>query len=276
MVNKRLLIIEDDFDVAEMLLMYFTSHHYEVFHADSGPAGIEMARTRFPNLILLDVMLPHMDGYEVCHRLRQTSLTKYIPTIFLTQRDERADRVRGLELGADDYITKPFDIEELKLRVQGSIRRATRESLHEPRTGLPTGPLIEDELNRREYRAEQYTELRFYPDGFREYGDVYGFMAADEVFGYAARAIQEVISRDGTENDFVGVLDNFFIILTHAKNVEKLEETIKENFAKGVQAFYSFVDIDRGGIMVKPEGSGEEILAPLMQFHSLKTVRTNR
>jgi DNA-binding response OmpR family regulator len=273
MANKRLLIIEDDFDVAEMLLMYFTSHQYEVFHADSGPAGIEMARTRFPNLILLDVMLPHMDGYEVCRRLRQTSLTKYIPTIFLTQRDERADKVRGLELGADDYITKPFDIEELKLRVQGSIRRATRESLHESRTGLPTGPLIQDELNRRQL-DDDYTEIRFDLDGFREYGDVYGFMAADEVFGYAARAIQEIVSRDGTENDFVGVLDNFFIVLTHARKVDALEEAIKANFANGVQAFYSFLDIDRGGIVVKADNGGE-VLVPLMGFRSYKSVRSN-
>ncbi|HEX2621674.1 MAG TPA: response regulator transcription factor, partial [Phototrophicaceae bacterium] len=141
MNNSRLLLIEDDHDVAEMLIMYFTSHNYDVLHADGGLAGIEIARTKFPALILLDVMLPYMDGYDVCRQLRQTSMTKYIPILFLTQRDERAAKVKGLELGADDYITKPFDIDELRLRVQGSIRRATRENLHEARTGLPTGPL---------------------------------------------------------------------------------------------------------------------------------------
>src|SRR4051794_25785019 len=110
MANARLLVIEDDYDVAEMLLMYFTSHHYEVHHADSGMMGITMARSKFPEIILLDVMMPDIDGYETCRLLRQASLTKYIPIIFLTQRDERANRVKGLELGADDYITKPFDL----------------------------------------------------------------------------------------------------------------------------------------------------------------------
>ena len=137
MANLRMLVIEDDYDVAEMLLMYFSSHHYDVFHADSGLAGIQMARAKYPQIILLDVMMPDIDGYETCQQLRQASLTKYIPIIFLTQRDERANKVKGLELGADDYITKPFDLDELRLRVQGAIRRATRESLHESRTGLP-------------------------------------------------------------------------------------------------------------------------------------------
>src|SRR5688572_25118114 len=145
MAKHRLLLIEDDPDVAEMLLMYFQALEYDVLHADNGKEGIELARTKFPNLILLDVMLPDMDGYEICFRLRKMSLTKYIPTLFLTQKDERASKVKGLELGADDYITKPFDIDELRLRVEGAIRRATRENLHEARSGLPTGQLIEDE-----------------------------------------------------------------------------------------------------------------------------------
>ncbi|MGB1288642.1 MAG: response regulator, partial [Aggregatilineales bacterium] len=108
--NHRLLLVEDDFDVAEMLLMYFQSIGYEVFHADTGKEGIEIARTRFPNLILLDVMLPDMDGYDICLHLRKMSLTKFIPTLFLTQKDGRTSKVRGLELGADDYITKPFSL----------------------------------------------------------------------------------------------------------------------------------------------------------------------
>ncbi|MBK8029308.1 MAG: response regulator [Chloroflexi bacterium] len=123
--RKRLLLIEDDHDVADMLIMYFGVHQYEVLHADSGEQGVELARSRFPNLILLDVMLPDFDGYDVCQRLRATSFTRYMPIIFLTQRDERANKVKGLSLGADDYITKPFDIDELRLRVQTSIARAT-------------------------------------------------------------------------------------------------------------------------------------------------------
>src|SRR3954467_12935237 len=103
MSEKRLLGIEDDVDVAEMLVVYFTSQNYEVLNATSGAEGIAMARAKFPNLILLDIMLPDMDGFDVCRSLRTTTLTKYIPITFLTQRDARADKVAGLQLGADDY-----------------------------------------------------------------------------------------------------------------------------------------------------------------------------
>src|SRR5260221_14549306 len=144
MAKKRLLIIEDDVDVAEMLVIYFTSQGYEVLNALTGNDGIAAARAKFPNLILLDVMLPDMDGFDVAKALRTTTLTKYIPITFLTQRDARADKVAGLELGADDYITKPFDVEELQLRIQGSLRRSTREALQDPRIGLPTNALIEE------------------------------------------------------------------------------------------------------------------------------------
>ncbi|MDX1991992.1 MAG: response regulator transcription factor [bacterium] len=267
MANKRLLLIEDDYDVAEMLVMYFRSHEYDVLHADTGLAGIEMARTRFPNLILLDVMLPYMDGYDVCIKLRSTSLTKYIPIVFLTQRDERAAKVRGLELGADDYITKPFDIDELRLRVQSSINRATRENLHEPRTGLPTGPMVEEEINRRVMGDEAFTEIIYTVSQFAPYHDAYGFMAAADVLSHAGKTIQTVISEVGTPDDFVGILNDDFIVLTHTPNVEALDAEIKQRFEREVRAFYNFMDADRGGLLLN-EGANNERLIPLMTFAS--------
>ena len=260
---KRILVVEDDYDVAEMLLLYFGTQQYEIFHAEDGPSGIEMARTHFPNVILLDVMLPHMDGYEVCRRLRQVSSTRYIPIIFLTQRDERADKVHGLELGADDYITKPFDVDELRLRITGCIRRATRENLHEPRTGLPTGALVAEEVARRS--GTDHTALRMTITGFDAYSDVYGFMAAGEAFEFAAHCIQDVVRSEGTPNDFVGVEANTFIVLTHAPDAAALEARIKAQFELGVRAFYTFADVDRGGVVVRA-GSAGEALAPLMRL----------
>ncbi|MBL8163878.1 MAG: response regulator [Anaerolineae bacterium] len=263
MPGKRLLVIEDDYDVAEMLVMYFTSHQYEVFHADTGMGGVDMARANFPQLILLDVMMPDIDGYETCNRLRQMSLTKYIPIIFLTQRDERANKVKGLELGADDYITKPFDLDELRLRVQGAIRRATRENLHEARTGLPTGPLVDEEIERRSYLDKPSRQFRLSLQGFKTYCDVYGFMAGNEVFAFAARTIQQAISELGTSDDFVGVLDDHFIIITGIKDSGELESRIKEKFQGGVNAFYSFADVDRGGLLLNA-GTETEELVPIM------------
>jgi DNA-binding response OmpR family regulator len=265
MNDKRLLLIEDDHDIAEMLLMYFRAYRFDILHADTGRGGIEMARAKFPALILLDVMLPDMDGFAVCEEIRQTSITRYIPIIFLTQKDTRASKVRGLELGADDYITKPFDVDELRLRIQGSITRATRESLHEPRTGLPTGALINEEIARRQTENTPFHQLTLELSGFNKYSEVYGFMAANEVLTYAARAIYEVVSKIGTMNDFLGFDDENFVILTHANDKEALTQAIQQHFQEGVKSFYSFQDVEQGGLMVNSI-TGVRELVPLMQL----------
>lgn len=267
MANKLLLIVEDDYDVAEMLLTYFKSNHYDVIHADNGTDGVNMARTKFPNLILLDVMLPDMDGYDVCVRLRNTAMTRYIPIVFLTQKDERASKVRGLELGADDYITKPFDIDELRLRVQGSIRRATRENLHESRTGLPTGPMIDEVVQTKAGHNQPFSELVYTIEGFRFYHDQYGFVASDDVMAYAGNTIQKVVGEFGTQNDFVGIQEDRLIVLTHTDDIDQLDAIIKERFAEEVRAFYNFMDVDQGGLLIN-EGTDTEEVVPLMYFSS--------
>jgi DNA-binding response OmpR family regulator len=270
--EPRLLLIEDDFDVAEMLEMYFGSHGYDVRHADTGEEGIELARTTFPNLILLDVVLPDMDGYDICVKLRHRSLTKYIPIIFLTQRDERASKVRGLELGADDYITKPFDIDELRLRIQGSIRRATRESLHEARTGLPTGLLVDEERRRCRKNEQNCTELAFQLDGSETYQNVYGFVAANAVMSHAAKMIKTLIGQQGTADDFVGINEDVFIVVTFAQDATTLKEAITTQFAEEVRVFYSFADAERGGILLDA-GKDTERVVPMMRFVSVDPAR---
>lgn len=268
MNDKRLLIIEDDVDVAEMLVTFFQGQGYEVLHADMGAQGISIARSKFPNLILLDVMLPDMVGFDVCRELRTTNLTKYIPILFLTQRDARSDKVAGLELGADDYITKPFDIEELRLRVQGSIRRATRDHLHEPRTGLPTGPLIQAEYERlRDQDGWQYLEIIV--TGFDDFRDRYGFLAADEAMSLTSSVITQAIAEHGTQNDFVGAIaeSSKFVLFTQNPDVDKLSEKMRDVFMQRVETLYSFMDVERGYFMVK-EGTPEERQVPLM---TLKT-----
>lgn len=262
MAKHRLLLVEDDFDVAEMLLMYFNSIDYEVLHADNGQDGIELARTSFPQLILLDVMLPDMDGYEICYRLRQMSLTKYIPTLFLTQRDERADKVKGLELGADDYITKPFDIDELRLRVIGAIRRATRENLNEPRTGLPTGSLIDEE---RHKMGSAYEELIFRLHGFSAYQDVYSFIAASDALYHAGKTIRDVLSEMGQNDAFVGIQNNDFVVLSRRGNTAAIEQRIADRFNEQVKAFYSYADANQGGLVLH-KGEVNESFVPMMSL----------
>jgi GGDEF domain-containing protein len=145
--------------------------------------------------------------------------------------------------------------------------------LHEPRTGLPTGPLIDEELSRRRQSHDPYVELVLMLDGFTEYADVYGFMAGDEVISYAAKTIQQAVSTLGTSDDFVGIADNEFVLLTHTSDAARLEDGIKNKFDDGIRAFYSFLDADRGGILINA-GSDDERLVPLMSIHASALART--
>jgi len=265
MSKKRLLIIEDDADVAEMLVLYFTAQGYDVLNAMSGNEGVAMARAKFPNMILLDIMLPDMDGFDVAKMLRTTTLTKYIPITFLTQRDARADKVAGLELGADDYITKPFDVEELRLRIQGALRRSSRETLQDPRTGLPTNALIE-EVRQALTGRSGFTQLNAELIGFKAFRDKYGFVAADEALSFVGQVLSETIAKDGTPEDFVGVnSEDRYTIFTFAPDLNVFVQALSTRFEEGARKYYNFMDSEQGYIVIN-ENTDEEQHIPLMHF----------
>jgi DNA-binding response OmpR family regulator len=260
MGNARLLVVEDDIDIANMLKIYFTSLQYDVDVANRGRDALEKTKQVLPHLIVLDIMLPDIDGYEVCRTLRTSTRTSHIPVIFLTQKDERSDKLQGLELGADDYITKPFDIEELKLRVQGAIRRSERESLTDPRSGLPAGRLIEEQL-RRIIREKDWALLDVRVNNFEAFKDVYGFVAGDDMVRFAAMLIGEVVDELGTTSDFIGHAggDNFIIITTE-EAAPNIRQKLKERFSNEVQSHYNFIDRQQGFIQApKTEGGVEKV-----------------
>ena len=263
MGKARLLIVEDDIDIANMLKIFFNGFQYEVDVALRGAEALEKTRQNLPHLIVLDIMLPDIDGFEVCRILRTNIRTSHVPIIFLTQKDERSDKLQGLELGADDYITKPFDIEELKLRVQRAITRAGQQSLTDPRSGLPAGRLIEDQL-RRIIRLEDWClmDLRLrYFDAFKE---VYGFVAGDDVLRFTAMLLGEVVDEIGTANDFIGhACDDNFIVITTEQASSKMQRRLKQRFAEEVLPHYSFIDRDRGFIVTK-NPAGKEVETDLM------------
>lgn len=268
-MNKgRILVVEDDFDISNMLRIYFSGQGFEVGVAPRGGDALEMTRKGLPNLILLDIMLPDMDGFEVCKALRTTTRTSHVPIIFLTQRDERSDKIEGLSRGADDYITKPFDIEELKLRVQNSIARQERENSLDPRTGLPSGRLIEDQL-RKIIREQDWTLLDCRLLHFDRFRDVYGFIAGDEVLRFTAMLIGEVIDELGTSNDFVGHPggDNFIIVTTHARAAQ-VRDRLKARFAEEVLTHYNFIDREQGYMLAQDNRNGDarELKVPLMRM----------
>jgi DNA-binding response OmpR family regulator len=264
----RLLVVEDDMDIANMLKIYFTGMQYDVDVAHRGRDALEKVKHVLPHLIVLDIMLPDIDGYEVCRNLRMSTRTSHIPVIFLTQKDERSDRLQGLELGADDYITKPFDIEELKLRVQGAIRRSERESLTDPRSGLPAGRLIEEQL-RRIIRQSDWALLDIRLNNFEPFKDVYGFVAGDDVVRFASMVLGEVVDELGTTNDFIGHAggDNFIIITTN-EAAPKIRRKLKERFAAEIQSHYNFIDRQQGFIQA-PTTDGRFEKVSFMTFSAV-------
>jgi len=263
MGKSRLLVVEDDIDIGNMLKIYFSGMDFDVDVAVRGLDALEKTKQVLPHLIVLDIMLPDIDGFEVCRNLRTNMRTSHIPVIFLTQKDERSDKLQGLEQGADDYITKPFDIEELKLRVQGAIRRAEQQSLTDPRSGLPAGRLIEDQL-RRIIREKGWALLDAKVNNFEPFKDVYGFVASDDLLRFAAMLIGEVVDEMGTNTDFIGHAggDNFIIITTEEK-VAGVKARFKERFAQEVQSHYNFMDRQQGFIQA-PTADGGTTKVPFM------------
>ena len=163
---QKVLIVEDDGNIAELLHLYLEKEGFETKVAKDGGKGVEYFRSFQPDLVLLDIMLPALSGMEGLRRLRKES---QMPVIMLTARDTVVDKVSGLDMGADDYITKPFAIEELLARIRAALRKRPAQAAEPPRSLLTAGPLSMDtdrhevtvdgenvELTRREFDLLRY------------------------------------------------------------------------------------------------------------------------
>ena len=265
MSKGRLLIVEDDFDISNMLRIYFDSQGYQTLVATKGQEALEMCRRNLPNLVILDIMLPDIDGYEVCRQLRGNLRTSHIPIIFLTQKGERSSQITGLELGADDYITKPFDLQLLLLRVEGALRRAGWLSLTSPVTGLPSSKLIEDQL-RKVMRLQDWSVLYMGINHIDDFNDTYGFVAGDDVLRFAAMLLMEVVDEVGAGSEFIGHIggDDFIVVSTPEASPQ-IRTRLVQRFNEEVETFYNFKDRERGYIEVD-DGAGQVLKVPLMSL----------
>lgn len=262
MGKQRILVVEDDLDIVNMLRIYFESQGFDVAAATRGKEALSTCQKQVPNVIILDINLPDVNGYEVCRVLRGNLRTSHIPIIFLTQKDQRGDRIAGLELGADDYITKPFDIEELKLRVQNTLRRSTYENLTNPVTGLPSGKLIEEQLKGL-LKRQDWALLYIGINHLQAFNDVYGFVAGDDVIRFAGMVLGTVLDEFSSANDFIGHIGGSdFILITEPTQADKIRELLIKRFNQEVQAFYSFRDRERGYVALQGD-DGQERKVPL-------------
>jgi len=121
--RTKILIVDDELDTLLPLKRALEMEGYNIIEAQDGLDALEKVRSEIPDLVLLDLMLPRLNGFEVCQRLKQAEATSYIPIIMLTAKGETSDKVEGIEIGADDYVTKPFDLAELKARIKAVLRR---------------------------------------------------------------------------------------------------------------------------------------------------------
>lgn len=264
--NRTLLVIEDDPDSSNLLNLYFTSKNYVVTVTARGADGLAQARQHPPDLILLDINLPDANGLDVCRDLRSSPRTSHVPIVFLTERSNQSDRVAGLGAGAQDYVLKPYDLEELRLRIQNLIARTEREQLVDPRTRLPTGRLIDEQLQRLKEQPGWHA-LTCEIQSFRPFVDLNGFVAGDDVLKFTAHLLREVVDESGAANDFVGHAANeTFLILTAAADPSALAVQLQVRFNSEVQTHYGFMDREQGYVLIRGQ-DGQLVQTPLMTMN---------
>ncbi|MBC7344160.1 MAG: response regulator [Clostridia bacterium] len=256
----KVMLVDDDRVLASFLTDQLAKDGFEVRYFTSGEDALEEVFSVRPDIIILDFVLPGINGLELCRVLRNDTRTSHLPIIMLTSRDNIEDKVAGLEAGADDYITKPFDYVELLARVKSQLRRARQEKLYNPLTGLPGNKLIEEELTKASKNNLPYAVLYVDVDNFKPYNDLYGFLRGDEVIKVLAEIVQQAVAERGNSTDFIGHIGgDDFIILTTPERVEQISSQIISRFTELVPKFYlpehrlvrSIPGIDRQGREVK-------------------------
>jgi len=244
--KSQILIVEDDLDLSEMLNAYFRVQGYDVLTAAWGKDAVKISNEHNPDLVVLDIRLPDIDGYEVCRQLRTNRRTQDIPVIFLTEKRDRVDKLAGLELGVVDYITKPFDIQELRLRVRNSLRRASQQNIVNPVTNVAEGQLVDERLNEiLQGNSTTWAVLTIGIQGLDTFGDRYGFIASDDVLRAVTLMVNNAIREVGNETDFIGHLGpNEFVILTDAEHITAIRERIEVRIKQSMEYFYPLKDRD--------------------------------
>jgi DNA-binding response OmpR family regulator len=246
-IKPKILIIEDDLDVAEMLNAYFRVQGYEVFTVNWGEDGVRSCQTVHPDLVILDIRLPDIDGYEVARRLRSDRRTADVPIIFLTEKRDRSDRLQGLEIGADDYITKPFDVQELRLRVRNALKRISQGSLTNPVTGLPEGALVDEKLS-EVFGKDGVGLLLVSIDNMVSFREAYGFVASDDVLRAISLMIVNTMREVSRPEDFLGHLNGTdFILVVPPLNLAALSEKLRMRLDQSVEYFYPIKDREQMG-----------------------------
>jgi diguanylate cyclase (GGDEF)-like protein len=253
-----LLFADDNEDMRHMVRDLLESSGHEIALAADGPAALEAVRRREPDLLILDLNMPGLSGYEVCREVKGNPGTARVPILMLTAQASVEHKLEGFEAGADDYLPKPFDARELRARVSALLRLVRREADRNPTSGLPGGHAIDEELNRRVARSATFAVCYIDLDNFKPFADHFGFAVADDVIRETGDAIRKAVSAVGAPSDFVGHIGgDDFIVITEPGRAEEVSQECAIRFrdvvgrAVGEEAMQAgtFTAVDRAGIL---------------------------
>ncbi len=250
MIKEKILVVDDEEDLRNLVKMTLEMGEFEVVTASDGEEALEKLYREKPSLIILDLSLPKIDGYEVCKRIRADVLYTYLPIIMLTSKVKVEDKLKGLNLGTDEYVTKPFEPMELLARVKSLIRRTRSGLSANPLTQLPGNVAIErviDDVIRKNIPfAVLYLDL----NNFKAYNDYYGYHKGDEVIRTTARIIIKVVKELGNKFDFIGHIGgDDFIVVTTPDKVDMICSNIIEKFDLQIPYLYEKEEKQKGYIV---------------------------
>jgi PleD family two-component response regulator len=260
----RILVVDDEPHIRQILKFTLEKAEYQVYVASDGFEALETMNDIRPNLVLLDVMMPKMDGFEVCRKMREDFVLSQIPVIMLTAKGDLNEKVRGLEGGANDYLVKPYSNDELLLRVRNVLEWNIRQKEANPLTGLPGNTAIERELVSRIQLKKPYAFLYIDIDNFKGFNDYYGYQKGDEIIEFLAGVLTKTIEKLGNKDDFIGHIggDDFVMIATPSR-AEFMAKYVIDEFDKGALLLLHEEDVKRGYLEVR-DRQGELKRIPVM------------
>jgi len=243
-----ILVVEDEPIIAELLKETLDIEGYHTVTVLNGEDAVQFALREMPQLIILDIMLPGIDGYEVVRQLRDHPKTMNVPIIVLSACVSHANKTTAFELGVDNYITKPFDTEELLARIRRQLRRIQQGSLS-PLTQLPGGLQLERAVSTKLKSADAWSLLYLDLDNFKAFNDAYGFLAGNSMILLVGQVCQRVVYEIGNISDFVGHIGgDDFLLMTTPDKVQLLCTQILERYKQQSITLYRREDLERGSI----------------------------
>ena len=264
MPKARIIVIDDDPDIRDVLSLTLTEDDYEVLEAPNGEEGLNLIKNKAPNLVIVDYKMPKMDGPTLCSIVKKDILMRHLPIIMLTGKGDVSDKVSGINAGADDYMVKPFEPQELLARIKMTLRRTQRDLEANPLTRLPGNVSILNELQSRIEKklplAVAYIDL----DKFKVYNDKYGFSHGDEVIRETARLLIRAVQELGNPDDFIGHIGgDDFVFVTTPDKIDALCQKIIAEFEKISPTFYNEADRAAGFIIGRDRKGVEQKFALL-------------